>query len=136
MAMVISGESSSAAVRLRRAEQQLRRHLDPVLRHHDLLMEHWRILAVVGDNPGVGMTAVAEAAVVPAATLTRHADRLVELGLLLRHVDPADRRRVVVSLSPRGQAVTAELHHAEDDALAALDAETGSARTPLTATAG
>ncbi|HJQ06310.1 MAG TPA: MarR family transcriptional regulator [Nocardioides sp.] len=121
MATVMSGESSSAAVRLRQAELQLRQHLDPLLREHHLLMDHWRILAVIGDNPGIGMSSVAAAAVVPAATLTRHADRLVELGLVLRHVDPADRRRVVVSLSPRGQALTAELHDAERRALAPAD---------------
>jgi DNA-binding MarR family transcriptional regulator len=130
---VSSGESSSAAVRLRQAEQLLRRHLEPLLGRHELLMDHWRILAVIGDEPGIGMTSIATAAVVPAATLTRHADRLVELGLVLRHADPADRRRVVVSLSPRGQALAEEMHHAERRAIA-LDPDAD--RVPLTTSTG
>ena len=117
MATVRSGESSSEAVRLRQAESRLREHLEPRLRRAGLLMEHWRILAVIGDAPGIGMSSVATEAVVPAATLTRHTDRLVELGLVLRHVDPADRRRVVLSLSVRGQALAADLRAAEDTAV-------------------
>ncbi|GAA1535252.1 MarR family winged helix-turn-helix transcriptional regulator [Nocardioides humi] len=103
----------SLAVRVGRVEAALRRALQPLLDEHGLTLEHWRILAVVADAPGLGMGEVATAAAVPAATLTRHADRLVERGLLVRRVDPADRRRAVVALSPLGQAYAGRLLAAE-----------------------
>lgn len=105
--------SSSEAVRLRQLESVLRTHLEPPLRRCGLTMDHWRILAVVHERPGIGMGILATDAVVPAATLTRYADKLVELGYLLRHIDPADRRRSVVSLSQRGQALAETLRAAE-----------------------
>lgn len=105
--------STSLAVRLRRAEAAIRARLLPLLVEHGLSMEHWRIIAVVDDHPGIGMSSVASAAVVPAATLTRHMDKLVELGIVVRHVDPADKRRVVLALSPRGHTLAAELRAEE-----------------------
>lgn len=105
--------SSSLAVRLRRAEAAIGARLLPLLAEHDLAMEHWRIIAVVDEHPGLGMSRVASSAVVPAATLTRHMDKLVEHGIVLRHVDPADKRRVVVALSPRGHALAALLRAEE-----------------------
>ncbi|WP_460845477.1 MarR family winged helix-turn-helix transcriptional regulator [Nocardioides ultimimeridianus] len=123
------GASSSEAVRLRQTEALLRAHLAPLLRERGLTMEHWRILAVVDEEPGIGMSAVATRAVVPAATLTRHADRLVESGLVLRHVDPDDRRRVVVSLSAHGHGYAEQLRAAERRAL-------GLVPTDVDATAG
>ena len=80
-----------------------------VLREASLAMEHWRIIAVIADSPGVGMTSVASAAVVPSATLTRHVDLLVQRGVVVRRVDRADRRRVVLGLSARGHDLAARL---------------------------
>ncbi len=105
--------STSLAVRLRQAEAAIRARLLPLLVEHGLSMEHWRIVAVVDDHPGIGMSSVGTTAVVPAATLTRHMDKLVELGVVVRRVDPADRRRVVVALSPRGSALAARLRAEE-----------------------
>ncbi|RHW27055.1 MarR family transcriptional regulator [Nocardioides immobilis] len=105
--------SSSLAVRLRRAEAAIRARLHPLLDDNGLSMEHWRIIAVVDDNPGISMRSVAIAAVVPAATLTRHMDKLVEHGVVVRHVDPADKRRVVAALSPRGRTLAAHLREQE-----------------------
>ena len=105
----------SRAVRLRREEAALRARLLPVLREASLAMEHWRIIAVIADSPGVGMTSVASAAVVPSATLTRHVDLLVQRGVVVRRVDRADRRRVVLGLSARGHDLAARLREAEGD---------------------
>lgn len=108
-----AGESSSLAVRLRRTEAALSQLLLPILAERGLAMEHWRIIAVVGDHPGIAMGSVAASAVVPPATLTRHMDKLVERGVVVRHVDPADKRRVVVALSPAGRSLAVRLRDAE-----------------------
>lgn len=107
--------SSSMAVRLRQTEELLRERLTPILTEYDLALDHWRIIAVVGDHPGIGMTTVASSAVVTAASLTRHMDKLVERGIVVRHIDPADRRRCVVALSPLGGQLADRLHRVERD---------------------
>lgn len=106
-------EPLSLAVRVRQVEAALREVLRPLLAEHELTMDHWRILAVVDDEPGLGMSEVATLAVVPAASLTRHMDRLVERGLVVRRIDAVDRRRAVVALSPRGQEYAGRLRLAE-----------------------
>lgn len=116
MADATEESSSSVAVQLRQAEAAIREQLGPVLAEHDLAMEHWRIIAVIDDQPGRTMSSVAAAAVVPAATLTRHMDRLVERGLVVRHVDAADKRRVAVALSPQGRLLAQRLRDLEQRA--------------------
>lgn len=101
--------AASLAVRVRQVEAMLRGALQPVLDEHGLTLDHWRVLAVLAEQPGLGMREVAAAAVVPAASLTRHVDRLVERGIVVRRIDPGDRRRAVVALSPHGQAYAGRL---------------------------
>ncbi len=109
-----SGEArSSLAVEVRQLEARLRGVLQPLLDEHGLSMDHWRIVAVVGEGPGLGMGEIATLAVVPAASLTRHMDKLVEQGIVVRRIDPGDRRRSVVALSPRGEEYAARLRAAE-----------------------
>lgn len=103
----------SVALLLKQAEQRVREVVRPALDEHGLSLEHWRILAVLHDQPGLPMSPLAEAAVVPAATLTRHVDKLVELGLVVRRVDPVDRRRAVTALAPRGTAYVRRLRDLE-----------------------
>ena len=104
---------SSLAVHVRQVEARLRGVLQPLLDEHGLAMDHWRIIAVIGEEPGLGMGDIATLAVVPAASLTRHMDRLVERGIVVRRIDPGDKRRSVVALSPRGQEYAARLRGAE-----------------------
>lgn len=104
---------TSLAVELRRAEERLRHHLEPHLGAEGMSLDHWRIIAVLHDQPGLGMSALAELAVVPAASLTRYVDRLVETGVVVRRIDPDDRRRVSVALSVRGRRIAGLLADAE-----------------------
>ena len=107
------GGTSSVAVRLRQAEAAIRARLVPLLVDNGLSMEHWRITRLIDDEPGIGMNATASAAVVPAATLTRHVDKLVASGIVVRQVDPADKRRVRLALSLRGKGLAVQLRAGE-----------------------
>ena len=69
--------------------------------------------ADIGAEPGLGMGEIATLAVVPAASLTRYMDKLVERGIVVRRIDPGDKRRSVVALSPRGVEYAARLRAAE-----------------------
>ncbi len=51
------------------------------------------------------MSTLAETAVLPTASLTRHVDKLVERGLVVRRIHSDDKRRVVTALSPVGTTV-------------------------------
>lgn len=90
-------------LRHKHAEQVLRRAVEPVLSAEGLVFEQWQVLAALRERPGLRMTDLAEFAVLPAATLTRHVDHLVERALVIRRIDPADRRRAVVALSSVGE---------------------------------
>ncbi len=119
--------SAGLTLLLKHAEQAVRQRLQPALDEHGLTYDQWRILAVLEVQPGLTMSTVADAAVVPAATLTRLMDRLTELALVVRRIDRDDKRRVVVALSPRGAAVAAALSAVEGqlagDVAQALGAE-------------
>ncbi|MAS55843.1 MAG: MarR family transcriptional regulator [Pimelobacter sp.] len=103
----------SLALLLKQGETQIRLRLQPLLTEVGLSLEHWQIMSVLHHSPGLRMTLLAEASAVPAATLTRHVDRLVELGLVVRRVDPVDKRRVAAALSPRGQELAVRVSGAE-----------------------
>ncbi|MFI1354604.1 MarR family winged helix-turn-helix transcriptional regulator [Streptomyces sp. NPDC020898] len=88
---------------LTRAERLAARRLQSVLDEHGCTLDAWRVLALLSDDAGHHMTAIAEAAFLPPPTLTRLVDHLVDQNLVHRRVDPYDRRRILVHLTPRGQ---------------------------------
>jgi DNA-binding MarR family transcriptional regulator len=108
----------SEALRLKRAEQALRRRLQPVLDEHEIGFEHWLVLAALREMPGIRMSDLADASVLPPATLTRHVDRLIERALVVRRIDAEDRRIALVALSSRGEGLAAQLLAVEEQAQA------------------
>lgn len=117
----------SLVVLLRYCENLVRQRLQPLLDDAGLSPEHWRIMALLHEQPGLGAGAIAKGAVLPSASVTRHVDKLVERGMVVRRIDPADKRRVVLALSPRGQEkaeqLLAEERRVEDAIAAGLGAE-------------
>ncbi|CAB4730233.1 unannotated protein [freshwater metagenome] len=124
--------STSLLVSLRQQEAEVLARLQPLLTEHQLLPEHWRILAVLDEHPGTSMTLLAATAVVPAASLTRHVDRLVERALVVRRIDPDDRRRTVLALSPRGSAVARALSSVEAGTGSTTSRDRAAGARPLT----
>ena len=68
-----------------------------------LNLEQWRTLDLLADGDGHSMTEIAGHVMVPAPTLTKIVDRLVESALVYRRPDERDRRRILVFLSDRGR---------------------------------
>ena len=110
---------ASLTLRLKRAEHELRGTLQALLSAEGLLFEHWQIMAVLSESPGSRMSDIAQAAFLPPATLTRYMDRLVERALVVRRIDPNDKRSAIVALSGRGTDLAAQLHRIEQRALPA-----------------
>jgi DNA-binding MarR family transcriptional regulator len=105
--------AGSVTLRLKRAEIQVRQVLGPILKDAGITFEQWQVVAALHHEPGLRMTQLAERAVLPAASLTRHVDKLVELALVIRRVDAGDKRRAVAALSARGAALAERLTTAE-----------------------
>lgn len=116
------------ALLLRRAEHALAVRLQPLLAEHGLLPEHWQVMSVLLARPGIGMSDLAHGAVVAPASLTRHVDRLVSTALVVRRMDPDDKRRVVVALSARGSEVARAIREAEEAVEQILAEELGARR--------
>lgn len=104
---------ASPTLRLKQVESRLRDHLQVALDAEDVSFEQWQVLAALLEQPGLRMTELAELAVLPPASLTRHVDRLVERALVIRRVDPDDKRRVAVALSQRGERLATRVREVE-----------------------
>lgn len=87
---------------LTRAERLSVRRVQSVLDEFDCSVEAWRVLDLLSDGQGHNMTALADHAFLPAPSLTKLIDHLVDQNLVYRRVDPVDRRRVLAHLTPRG----------------------------------
>lgn len=85
-----------------------------LLNNCSLSLDRWRVLELVERQPGVTMSGLATQLGMPSSTATRIVDSLVSNGALHRIVDLADRRRVGLKITDRGQAtVTQARHHLE-----------------------
>ena len=66
------------------------------------------VLRIVGRQPGVAASEIAEALDLHPSTLTGILARLEKRGYLTRDIDPSDRRRARFRLTPRGTRVDRE----------------------------
>lgn len=63
-----------------------------------------RVLMHLRRRPGVGVSAIAEHLGIGVASASALVDRLVRRGFVARTQDPAERRRVILTLTPEGSA--------------------------------
>ncbi len=119
----LPGRIVAALDRLARAQ---RAHRQTVAERHSLTPLQLDLLRVVADGappePVVGQ--LARELAVSQPTVTDAVHTLARKGLLARRRDPADARRRVVELAPRGAALATELQQVDGplrDAVAALD---------------
>jgi DNA-binding MarR family transcriptional regulator len=96
------------------------------LRVHGLKNNHAHVLMVLADQGATGQQALIQSIGVDPSVLVNMLNDLENAGLAERRRDPADRRRHIVEISPRGtQLVTdvyASIASVEADLFAALDA--------------
>lgn len=85
------------------------------------------VLRVVGLFPGLSAGDLAAVLHVHPSTLTGVLQRLVSQQMLMRIADPADRRRAVLRLTPRGSRVNAKRRGTVESAVAAVLADIDSA---------
>jgi DNA-binding MarR family transcriptional regulator len=74
-------------------------------RRFSLSIPEWRVLAVLSRYPGLAAREVAERTRMDPVAVSRAVGRLLRDGRLRRSRAPADRRRSVLEVSPKGAAV-------------------------------
>jgi DNA-binding MarR family transcriptional regulator len=111
------------------AERRVNRRLAAGLAAEGVSVEQWRILRALSDGHGHSMSDLAENVLMPHPTLTKAVDRLVDDALVYRRQDTADRRRVAVYLSDRGQDMVARLDRRAAEHHADMTAAFGAGRT-------
>jgi MarR family transcriptional regulator, organic hydroperoxide resistance regulator len=85
------------------------------LAHLQLTASEQNVLAVLADQQVRAVGALAAATGTKSTTLTHVLDRLAQRGLLVRELDPADRRSFQVSLTGPGRRAAAAVHAAVVD---------------------
>lgn len=71
----------------------------------DLTVPEWRVMAVLGQEPGLSADQVCARTEMDKVSVSRAVARLLEKGHVLREYARSDRRRSELKLSPRGRVV-------------------------------
>jgi MarR family transcriptional regulator for hemolysin len=96
-------------LRLFTASKSVRRAFDHALSGAGGSIPMWLVLTNLKAADWRSQHDLAGAVGIEGPTLTRHLDGLEQAGLVHRRQDPADRRAVVVELTPEGHAAHARL---------------------------
>lgn len=118
----------SLAIGLLKAREAVMSHFRPILADHDVTEQQWRVIRVLSEAGTLDATEVAEKAFILAPSLTRMLRSLEERGLITRHKDKEDGRRVLLRLAPAGQAVIDEVMPDSRRVYADIDARFGAGR--------
>ncbi len=115
--------------RISRLAKHLDRARQAAFATHELQTWEFDVLSALrrqGTPYQLSPGALLRATLVTSGTMTNRIDRLAEAGLVSRQPDPQDRRGVLVTLTPHGQAAVdaalADLLRSERQLLTGLDA--------------
>lgn len=113
---------------LLQAREAVMAHTRPHLREHGLTDQQWRVLRVLGERTGAGGAdagTIAREAFISAPSLSGVLVRMERDGLIRRHTDPRDARRVWVETSARGRRLVQRLSEAIEAHYALLEQRLG-----------
>lgn len=94
---------------MRAVRAEMRRH-----RAEGLSVPQFRTLGFVGREAGASLSAAAEHVGLTLPSMSVLVDGLVARKLIVRAPDPRDRRRVTLTLTPRGRTLLARTHRAAE----------------------
>jgi len=114
-----AGAPSTLLYLMKQVELAVRAGLDDLTRPYDLTALQYTALTVLERHADLTSAHLARHSFVTAQTMADMVTTLLGRGLIERHRDPADRRRLVIALTPEGQRALDEL----EPQVAALEAE-------------
>ena len=109
MAQASPERRRSLAIGLLRAREAVMSHFRPILAAHDVTEQQWRVIRVLSEAGMLDASEVADKASILAPSLTRMIRSLEERGFITKHKDKADGRRVLLRITPAGQAMVDEV---------------------------
>lgn len=84
-------------------------HFRPILNHFGLTEQQWRILRVLAENGPMEPKAICRTCQILSPSMAGILKRLDETRLIHRKIIPEDRRRFLVSLTPKSQKLILEM---------------------------
>jgi len=94
---------------MKQVELSVRAGLDDLTRPLDLTALQYTAMTVLERHSDLTAAHLARHSFVTAQTMADMVTTLLDRGFITRHRDPADRRRLVIALTPEGQRVLDEL---------------------------
>lgn len=88
-----------------RARERVMAPIREMLAASGITEQQWRVLRVLSENGQMDASKLAEQTSLLLPSLTRIAQTMVANGLITRATDPDDRRRLVLTITPSGQAI-------------------------------
>lgn len=96
------------------------------LKRDGIPVRRWRLLGLLWDGDALSIGALSRGILIEQSSTTRLVDRAVADGLVEKREDAHDRRRVLVTITPKGRryiaSVVADARRADDAIAAAIDA--------------
>lgn len=99
----------SLPIALLRARETVMSKFRPMLNHHDLNEQQWRVIRMLGEHGELDATQLAERALVLAPSLTRMLKSLKARKLIKQRSDKTDGRRSLLSITPLAQKMIEEI---------------------------
>ena len=84
-------------------------HFRPILNHFGLTEQQWRIIRVLAENGSMEPKAICQTCQILSPSMAGILKRLEGTGLIKRKIIPEDRRRFLVSLTPKSQRLILEM---------------------------
>jgi len=88
-----------------RAREAVMQRFRPATHVHGLTDQQWRIVRALAEAGSLEIHALGKNCCIHPASLSRILPNLSRLGLVTRRSNTADHRRVIVSITPKGQAL-------------------------------
>lgn len=120
--------SRSLAGTLLAAREAVMAPIRPFLRAANVTEQQWRVLRVLAEVDALDASGIAEKALLYAPTVSRILRELVDRGLIVRRIDPADGRRAIISITAEGHHLVQETANHTRPLLAAYSEAFGSER--------
>lgn len=99
----------SLPIALLRAREAVMSHFRPMLAQHDITEQQWRVVRILAEMETVDASEMTEKSFILAPSLTRIIRSLEERGIISKHKDEKDGRRVLLKITPAGLAIIREV---------------------------
>lgn len=123
--------SRSLSIALLRARETVMIPVRQMLLKSGMSEQQWRVLKIISDYAGLEQTAIARAACLQLASLTRILQSLEKDNLIKRTEGTEDRRKIIVDITPAGSKVIESYRQMNSDIFSNLKSQYGDKKLEL-----